>query len=192
LTATFLTNAESRWKDFAQGRSAALRARECEKSEESATGARFRQELGRELASAVTSVSHAKYAASRSLVLVVGLGLATGEGDTEVLAVGVDLERADREVSVALERKLVSTWERAFDLSLLEHWVIKEACFKATPKNEGMVLSQFEIAWYDSEKREGEVLGPIKSRNSRCRFSLLRDENWVAAFAITDTLRSNR
>ncbi|MGZ3700099.1 MAG: hypothetical protein ACXVCH_18550, partial [Bdellovibrionota bacterium] len=61
------------------------------------------------------------------------------------VTLGVDFERADRPTQAGLLEKISAPSERALGLSALELWVIKEACFKAHPENQGLVISGIQV-----------------------------------------------
>ncbi len=79
--------------------------------------------------------------------------------------VGVDLERADREISDAAFARFFSASEVAFLADRLDHWVLKEACFKAHPRADETIVADYKVtgvlAGGDYELRcgKGEPVG---------------------------------
>ena len=98
------------------------------------------------------SVSHSSGTAGQAgCVVVVGLeraaALSAGMG-----GVGVDVEDPRRTISSAVRDRVVSQAEqRRFpNLTTLDFWVMKEAAYKATPENHGLVLPDFELRRWDA------------------------------------------
>jgi len=61
---------------------------------------------------------------------------------------GVDVEKIDRPVTERAFNRLMSSEKEREYLRLLnpiDFWVIKEACFKANPKNQGSFVSEYEV-----------------------------------------------
>ncbi len=87
---------------------------------------------------------------------------AVGVGVLGVRGVGVDLERAARHIAPGVERKILSPAEKPLfengALSLLQFWGIKEACFKAHPDNEGLVVTQFEVLECRGAERDEDLI----------------------------------
>ena len=74
-----------------------------------------------------------------------------------VLGIGIDLEDVRREISsAARERFQLSEFESA-SLSPLELWCLKEACFKSDPRNEGSLISRYELLSFDGSTGRGLV-----------------------------------
>jgi 4'-phosphopantetheinyl transferase EntD len=127
-----------------------------------------RELAGRGVAPAelLTSTSH-----SGEWALAIAVSRRTG-----LLGVGIDLEEEARAVRPRLEVKIVSEEEQALGLEPLEHWVLKEACFKADPENSGRVLSQYRLI-----SRE-EAVGP---GTSRFRVQLAREAGFLVGLAMS-------
>lgn len=121
----------------------------------------------------LTTRSHTR-TAEGAWILLVGC-LAQG-----IRQIGVDIERSDRVVTPLVKERIVRPVEEKWGLSLLEHWVIKEACFKASPGNDGSVLWQYRLTSYIQERYEGTVEGP---GGGTCQFRLLQLPGWILAFA---------
>lgn len=60
-------------------------------------------------------------------------------------SIGVDLELTLRPINVQLASRITNSDEKISNLNALQVWVIKEACFKANPNNQGTVLPQYRI-----------------------------------------------
>jgi hypothetical protein len=72
-------------------------------------------------------------------------------------------------------------------LSALDLWVIKEACFKSNPRNEGGWLSQYQVIAYDAATETGQVeWRPDGERVGTAQFRVVRDTPWIVAFAKWD------
>jgi hypothetical protein len=82
----------------------------------------------------------------------------------------------------------ITTEQERSELSwdVLQFWVVKEAAFKANPKNDGTVLPQYPIKYWDPNAREGIVALPGTSL--RCRFRLLDIGPWWIALAHVEDL----
>ncbi len=80
------------------------------------------------------SISHTEGA---SVAVMCELGL--------VRAIGVDLESTDRVISQGVTRKIMNEVEKKLFLLPIQAWVIKEASFKANPKNTHTQISQYQI-----------------------------------------------
>lgn len=132
-----------------------------------------------------TSISH-----TEDVILAVGLS-ATGKSE-RAIGVGVDLERRTRAMSQAVYHRVVSQEEQIFEkahLGALDFWVIKEACFKANPLNQGTVIPQYRVTEWDFATKRGKtVIGPIENRIEKkieIHFQLLTAQEWTAALAIS-------
>lgn len=102
---------------------------------------------------AMLSISH-----TTGIVLVLGaLWKAPGP-----LGLGIDVELLDRAITDRVSNRIADSSERALfpTLTDLNLWVIKEACFKANPDNEGTVVAQYRVIAFDSGTGEGRVEGP--------------------------------
>lgn len=117
-----------------------------------------------------SSLSHSK-----------GVVLAVGCASTRYLKVGVDLERSDRVVGDAVADRVIQPDERRFGLRPLEYWVLKEAAYKAHPRPDGTVVSQYVLKNWNPETRTGEI------RNSKdatvLHVKLAERDGWTVAFA---------
>jgi phosphopantetheinyl transferase (holo-ACP synthase) len=92
------------------------------------------------------SISHCQ---SHSVVLAC-------QGDN-LSGVGVDIENARREVTKGAALKFYSPEEANLNLSPLEVWVVKEACYKADTSRRGTVVTQYQVVSFDPKSSEGEV-----------------------------------
>lgn len=109
--------------------------------------------------------------------------LACGIGGKK-LGLGVDLERADRKISPSARARLLSIRETDLKIESLDAWVIKEACFKACPPDsDHKVVTQLQINSYNSIKGEGICESTIDT-SIRLAFSVIKNSDWIAAFAV--------
>ncbi len=92
------------------------------------------------------------------------------------VSVGVDWEYKDRKTHPELGRRISQSSEKSSHLNALEIWTIKEACYKANPKNKGTVLKQYRITNSDQVITQNQEI---------LRFQLLRLESFVLVFATT-------
>jgi hypothetical protein len=58
---------------------------------------------------------------------------------------GVDLERSDRKISNAAFARFFRSEEGAFLKVPLDHWVLKEACFKAHPRSAETIVADYVV-----------------------------------------------
>lgn len=127
-----------------------------------------------DLSRARTSVSHSTFD-SRGVVVCAGmLASAPSEG------IGIDLESESRTMKPEVRSWLVRPSEEPFltELSVLDLWMIKEACFKAHSPNAGLVLSQFEVR--DWNGAQGNATGP---GGVGFRFFVAGEGGWKVALA---------
>jgi len=108
--------------------------------------------------------------------------------------VGVDLESASRKVSSKVIDRVTVENERAFPLSALDIWVIKESCFKADHGISSLSLLDYRLV--DVEKSTGETVtgrcviegragnGNSSAKKNEARWLLVKHSNWIVAFAI--------
>ncbi len=120
----------------------------------------------------LTSLSH-----TNAIEVRVGCGSQALDG------IGVDVELSNRKVRPDLTQKvydrIVQKKERGWGLSLIEHWVIKEACFKANPANLGTTLPEYIVESYDACSGQG-VVG---YRDESLHFLLGGYKEYTLAFA---------
>jgi 4'-phosphopantetheinyl transferase EntD len=118
------------------------------------------------------SVSHTN-AGSLGLIVVVGSDQ----------FIGVDVEALNRSVHPAVGPRISHGHETHFGLTPLEKWVIKEAAFKANPKNQDTYLPQYKIVQWDNVNQTGILEPPQLPPHWKCFFTLLKLQNWYFAFA---------
>lgn len=115
------------------------------------------------------------------------LSLAAGVGDT-VQGVGVDVE-LDRVPGTAFARFFMTSEELNYIRSLrgqtashcvLRIWTIKEALFKATPDNKGLVLRSFRLTDPSAEEGEATLVSRPGLRLYYSSISLVRGQLGVA------------
>ncbi len=83
---------------------------------------------------------------SHSFGSVIGVGVQPTEVQKFYLSgLGVDLEPSDRTLSPRLVDRVVTEEEREWNLDPIQLWVIKEACFKSTPENQGFSITDFIV-----------------------------------------------
>ncbi len=58
---------------------------------------------------------------------------------------GVDLERADRKISAAAFARFYRPEEGTFLRTPIDHWVLKEACFKAHPRSAETIVADYVV-----------------------------------------------
>jgi phosphopantetheinyl transferase len=102
------------------------------------------------------SLSH-----SPGIAIAVAVDRSCGDG---VAGVGVDFER-ERPLSANLLRMFTTEHEAALlrdssDADVLRLWTIKEAVFKACPRNAGLLLTDFEVTWLSPDGTGCAVLRP--------------------------------
>jgi|GEM_PF-6408763 len=139
----------------------------------------------------LTSVSHSENALLAVGLLLESNSLCISKTLDSVLGIGVDLEKFNRTLSPAVQDRVISVRERALktSLSALEFWVIKEACYKANPLNQGTTISQYQLLAFDSADCEGEVgyfQNGIESpkKDITFRYRIFSQDQWVVAFAV--------
>jgi len=145
--------------------------------------AEIRNEIG---SLGLQSLSHTRIS-DQSFALAVGLGMTEG-----ILGVGVDLESAQREMEPRVVDRLVQPQERKWlesgEIEALDFWILKEAAFKATPANAGLVISAFTLATWDSAQSEGLMQLPPRIAQDEslvlsCRVKKVANSGLKAAFA---------
>lgn len=133
------------------------------------------------------SVTHAARG-EETRVVVVGVGAVAG-----ACGVGVDLEFSGRALRnpESLRKSLVTPDEesRVPFLSVLELWVIKEACFKANSENSNTIIADYRIIEFDRGSGSGKaVLERRKGLSISFRLLSVEDElgnPWWLAFAVS-------
>jgi 4'-phosphopantetheinyl transferase EntD len=116
------------------------------------------------------------------------LALAVGAEGGPYRRVGVDLESATRGVSDAVLGRLIQETERPWlesgAIEALDFWILKEAAFKATPQNQGSVISSVQVLNWDTDQHEGVVTSPLLSQQGlTCRVKKVEGAGLKAAFA---------
>ena len=137
--------------------------------------------LGKSDGRIFTSISHSglsEKTETDQYVLAAGLG--TGHARI-VAGIGVDIEKADRKVDGSMDVILIAPEERKHGLSLLDFWVIKEACFKANPRNEKTALPQYVVESMDLASGKGTLVGP---GGTRYIFHVTHTGPWKATLAL--------
>lgn len=79
----------------------------------------------------------------------------SAEGKAEF---GVDLEKEDRAVSDAAFARFFRPEEGAFLKARLDHWVLKEACYKAHPRAGTTIVADYVVTGGDPGKLDFKVL----------------------------------
>lgn len=133
---------------------------------------------------------------TEEIVFVVGLT----PKKTIVLGVGVDLEKSDRAMSQRVAQRLIHPEEGIWtDLRPLDFWVIKEACFKANPRNQGTTLGQYRIKDWDPGTCTGKVSLLVSADETSSiephasvdlLFSLSQIGEWTLAFSVARAMES--
>jgi hypothetical protein len=131
------------------------------------------------------SLSHSKAdgkADSSHIVLAWGL---SDPGGT-VQGIGIDVELRSRVISDSTAERFSSSSERKLGIAGLELWTAKEAAFKANPKNDGTIVSQYQILSRDGDGT-GDVQGP---HGEKIRFKSLDLGPWQVSLALQFHLRA--
>ena len=103
--------------------------------------------------------------------------LAVGVGDGT--SIGVDIEGPRTISQKALER-FSEPGERALEISPVQLWAVKEACFKSDPENEQTFVSQYRILRFEGSER---LRGKVVRADRRFQFRVVHFQNWDIAFA---------
>ncbi len=122
------------------------------------------------------SISH-----SNGQVLTVGI-----HDDQRIERIGVDLEASGRLISKSVAMRFIQPEEREFLLSALDFWVIKEACFKADPGNQGKIISEYTVQNFSWQSQEGTIRVPS---GRKIQFRIINTGDWKIALA--KALRGN-
>jgi phosphopantetheinyl transferase len=120
------------------------------------------------------SLSH-----SPGIAIAIAIDRSCGEG---VAGVGVDFER-ERPLSPDLLRMFTTRHETALlrdssDADVLRLWTIKEAVFKACPRNAGLLLTNFEVTGLSPDGAGCAVLRPNLARFAT--FSRRHAAGWLS------------
>jgi hypothetical protein len=148
---------------------------------EKEVGARLRTQVQAELVEREVrsedihlSSSHTRSRAGERIVAVVG-------SDHRV---GVDLEDRNRSVSEKVAARIQDVSETRFGLTPIELWVIKEAAFKANPRNAGTLIPQYRlIDWVPNLDKGGGVGEVHHSVEGRLKVLLIPEDLWHLALA---------
>jgi len=87
-----------------------------------------------------------------------GVAIAIAVSAGEKAEFGVDLEKEGRAVSDAAFARFFRPEEGAFLKARLDHWVLKEACYKAHPRAGTTVVADYVLTGGDPEKLDFKVL----------------------------------
>jgi phosphopantetheinyl transferase (holo-ACP synthase) len=103
-----------------------------------------------------------------------------------ISGIGIDIEWMDRELSSGVASKFIHQSEHLFNLSPLQMWVIKEACFKAYPDNAATQLSDYRIQ--SITETENSISGEVKIKTSILKYKLLAHsststQGWFLGFS---------
>ena len=118
------------------------------------------------------SLSHSKGAALAVAV--------SGRGNH---GIGVDLENSTREVSDAAFARFNRAEEGAFLSDRLDHWVLKEACFKSHPRSAETIVADYVVTGRGMSE-EVFFLECRKGAVEKFRAELGRVENYRYAWAM--------
>ncbi len=90
--------------------------------------------------------------------------------------VGIDIESAQRVLKPEVIDRFLDPEERRHDLTLapLDYWVMKEAAFKATPRDLQMVVTKYKLQNWNTELREGIMV----SKNVKCPVKLIESSGF--------------
>lgn len=136
--------------------------------------AQAREAVQSELAGAAATL-HASLSHSAGHVFAVCVATA----NLQLHGVGVDLEPTDRVVSLAVLRRIGAEHELELGLSALQIWNVKEACFKANPRNPGTLLPQYKIVAFDPRSGCGQAV----FEGFPLAFRVFSSDRWSAAVA---------
>lgn len=102
----------------------------------------------------------------------------------ELTGIGVDLESSDRKISPRAAASFQFAEEKPWmsALTSLHFWVIKEACYKANPKNKDTIIADYRITEYDALRKTGKVSN-LKDLSSTFFFQWLIHDKLALAFA---------
>ena len=117
---------------------------------------------------------------SHGAAIAAGLRLAPDGG---VIAVGVDIERTDREMPPKVIQRVSSPAEmKHARVEPIELWVIKEACYKSNPSSQDTVLSHYEIRTISRKTGKGTA-ACASAPGLVFDFIVVTETGWSTAFA---------
>lgn len=87
-----------------------------------------------------------------------GVALAIAAVVPEGAGLGVDLERIGREISDAAFARFTDPSEHEFGVNRLDHWVMKEAAYKAHPRSGDTIVADYAITGRGPRDDEFSVL----------------------------------
>ena len=150
------------------------RIRSAERQIEWAEARRAEQEIRRQLGpEAQISLSH-----TAGRVFAIGVA----RGSSRAAGIGIDAESSARVITSAVYARFASSAEIALGLKPVQVWVIKEACYKANPRNAGTAVSKYRIESYDPGNETGETSSPD---GGRIHFSCSKMGQFYVALATT-------
>lgn len=122
------------------------------------------------------SVSH-----TEDIVVVVGAHF-SAQSNLSLRGVGVDIELSSRHLDEKTMERVVSLDERVHgrNLSGVDFWVLKEAAFKATPRDLQLVISQYKLVQWNDKLQKGH----LQSKMMKCEARLVTAENFKVGFAL--------
>lgn len=127
----------------------------------------------------LTSLTH-----SQSWVISIGYAPDPGSYVAEPpIKIGVDMEISSRPIHASVAHRLIHPDEKDLNLALIQHWAIKEACYKAHPDSLGTIVPQYIIRSYAAISGQGEAIWPSSGR--KFRFQVVDNQGWTIAFAFS-------
>ncbi|MEK6706220.1 MAG: 4'-phosphopantetheinyl transferase superfamily protein [Bdellovibrionota bacterium] len=181
-----------KWKEFVAGGLTAVSVRaitnnvEARACREEVT-LQLRRSVKNEPAEIFLSLSHT----IRRLTGGVRDGLAVAIGyaasSAAVKAIGVDMEYQSRNVHPSILNRIAGAHERHAGLKVLEYWVAKEACFKATPMNHGLLLSDYSVLGFDADKGVGQM--SVEKNHAQLEFMLIYVSGLIVGLAINNGIQ---
>lgn len=112
----------------------------------------------------LSSVSHTKN-------IVVGVSCVLSK-ESGFQGIGVDIEDSSRKLEDEVVKRFMNSSDlvKYNDLRAIDFWVLKEAAFKATPKDMQLVVTSYDLTrWSEKTKT-----GVMQSKSARCDVKLLK------------------
>jgi phosphopantetheinyl transferase (holo-ACP synthase) len=100
-----------------------------------------------------------------------------------IIGIGVDIESSSRKVSARALNAFASSSEQDMNLTPVQIWAIKEACFKANAFEPNTMVSQYSIVKFDPIENKGEVQF-LKDSRAQFDFRIGVCSQWVSAFSV--------
>ncbi|MBK9294562.1 MAG: 4'-phosphopantetheinyl transferase superfamily protein [Oligoflexia bacterium] len=112
----------------------------------------------------LSSISHTKD-------IVVGISC-VANSNNNLQGIGIDIEDSSRKLEKQVIQRFIHSSQlvKYNNLKAIDFWVLKEAAFKATPRDLQLVVTSYDLTKWDEKLQ----IGVMQSKNAQCEVKLLK------------------